>query len=128
VPNQIYSNQFSDINNADTTLTDFIKASYEYGIFQGDGARDLSVDQTRTFRPKALMTQDEIAAVIVRLVSNQNFDANSDDRASVYRTFLNRYAQTKLLSTKRDNIAEVMYDLYRWNEYNFSNIGYVIIQ
>jgi hypothetical protein len=39
---------------------------------------------------------------------------------------LKNYAKTQLNSSKRDTIAEVVYDVYRWNEYTLEDIGYVI--
>jgi hypothetical protein len=36
-PTYSYTNQFTDIANADPTLTPYIKQSYEYKIFHGDG-------------------------------------------------------------------------------------------
>lgn len=125
-PNYTYTAQFSDINESDDTLASFIKASYEFGIFHGDWWKSLSSEQSRTFRPKALMTQDELAAVIVRLVTNEYDETTGDDRSNAYKIFLKNYAKTQLNSSKRDNIAEVVYDVYRWNEYTLEDIGYVI--
>jgi uncharacterized delta-60 repeat protein len=125
-PNTTYTAQFSDLADADDTLESFIKASYEFGIFHGDGGSALSADQPRTFRPKALMTQDELAAVIVRLVTNEYDETWWDDRSESYKTFLTQHAKTTLQSSKRENIAEVVYDIYRWNEYVREDIGYVI--
>jgi Domain of unknown function (DUF5011)/Listeria-Bacteroides repeat domain (List_Bact_rpt) len=125
-PNTTYTAQFSDLADADDTLESFIKASYEFGIFHGDGGSKLPKDQPRTFRPKALMTQDELAAVIVRLVTNEYDETWWDDRSNTYKTFLKNYAKTTLQSSQRENIAEVVYDVYRWNEYVREDIGYVI--
>jgi hypothetical protein len=72
------------------------------------------------------MTQDELAAVIVRLVTNEYDETAWDDRSNAYKQFLKNYAKTTLQSSKRENIAEVVYDVYRWNEYVREDIGYVI--
>lgn len=125
-PNYTYTAQFSDIGDADTTLASFIEASYEFGIFHGDWWKNLSSEQSRTFRPKALMTQEELAAVIVRLVTNEYDETAGDDRSNAYKIFLKNYAKTQLNSSKRETIAEVVYDVYRWNEYTLEDIGYVI--
>jgi hypothetical protein len=125
-PNYTYSAQFSDLSEADATLESFVKESYEFGIFHGDWWKNLSSEQPRTFRPKALMTQDELAAVIVRLVTNEYDETWWDDRSNAYKQFLKNYAKTQLNSSKRDTIAEVVYDVYRWNEYTLEDIGYVI--
>lgn len=127
-PTYVYTSQFSDINEADATLESFIKNSYEYVIFHWDGWSNLTETQTRTFRPKALMTEDELAAVIVRLVTNEYDETTGEDRWSAYKTFLKNYAKTQLRSTRRDNIAEVVYDIYRRNEYILQDVGYVIKQ
>ena len=72
------------------------------------------------------MTQEELAAVIVRLVTNEYDETAGDDRSNAYKIFLKNYAKTQLNSSKRETIAEVVYDVYRWNEYTLEDIGYVI--
>ena len=48
------------------------------------------------------------------------------DWAKEYRSALATYAKSSVINIVRSNIAEVMYDVYRNNEYTRQNVGYVI--
>ena len=118
-PTRSYNNNFSDINNANPTLTKFIRESYNYGIFNGNS--------DGTFRPNDRITNDELSAIMVRLVTNSILDEPEWDRAAQYRSTLSQYAQISILNNEgRWNIAEVIYDLYRNNTYILNKNGYII--
>ena len=118
-PTRSYNNNFSDINNANPTLTKFIRESYNYGIFNGNS--------DGTFRPNDRITNDELSAIMVRLVTNSMLDEPEWDRAAQYRSTLSQYAQISILNNEgRWNIAEVIYDLYRNNTYILNKNGYII--
>ncbi len=113
-----YDNQFSDINQADSTLTSYVKQSYEYEIFKWD--------PQGTFRPRSFISSDELTAVMVRLVTNKIQPELWSDWAAEYRKLLQWYTSTAFVSLHRSNIAEVLYDLYRNNDYDRTSIWYII--
>ena len=118
-PTRSYNNNFSDINTANPTLTKFIRESYNYGIFNGNS--------DGTFRPNDRITNDELSAIMVRLVTNSILDEPEWDRAAQYRSTLSQYAQISILNNEgRWNIAEVIYDLYRNNKYKLTDMWYII--
>lgn len=121
---RIYANNFSDLDISNPTLTKFIRASYEYEIFNGDK----TTDTTTTFRPKDLISNDELTAIMIRLVKNTIFNEPEWwDWANPYKTELNKYVQSSTLNdTGRGSIAEVIYDLYRNNQYELKSVWYVI--
>ena len=67
--NRSYNNNFSDIAGTDSSLLPFIQKAYEYNIFNGDH-NDATSFQSTTFRPTARINNDELTAIIVRLVTN----------------------------------------------------------
>lgn len=95
---RVYNSHFSDITQADATLHSFIEESYEYEIFNGD--RDFDQDGITTFRPKDIITDDELAAIMVRLVTHNMFrdQVFGENRATLYRTKLAEYVNTSLNS------------------------------
>ncbi len=116
---RIYANNFSDIETSNPTLTKFIRESYNYGIFNGNS--------DGTFRPTDRITNDELAAIMVRLVTNSMLHEPKNDWAEEYRKALSSYATVSRLDDRgRGNIAEVMYDLYKNNEYVLKDVGYVV--
>lgn len=62
-----YDGRFVDIGVSNPTLTPFIRASYEYEIFNGDK----SDTTTTTFRPKDRLSEEELVVIIVRLITNE---------------------------------------------------------
>ena len=120
-----YNNNFSDLWWSNPTLTRFIRESYEYEIFNGDKGVD---DQySTTFRPQDRISKNELAAIMVRLVTNTILEEPETDWSQHYRIQLNKYARlTQLNDRGRGNIAEVMYDLYRNNTYILQDVWYVI--
>lgn len=62
-----YDDRFVDIAGANPTLVPFIKDSYEYEIFNGDK----SDTPYTTFRPQDRLSEDELVAIIVRLITNE---------------------------------------------------------
>lgn len=66
--------------------------------------------------------------MIVRLVTNKFLDESDiDDWAKEYRNKVQFYTkETQIANLQRSNIAEVMYDIYRNNEYQRQSVGYVI--
>lgn len=70
VPTYSYTNQFTDLDKADPTLIPYIKNSYEYVIFHGDEG-GASKGIPTTFRPDEYISQDELIAVMIRLVTNK---------------------------------------------------------
>ncbi len=116
----LYTNQFIDLSKADTTLVPYIKASYEYGIFKWD--------PDGHFRPKSLISKDELSAIIVRMVTNKVLPESSDvNWASEYKQKMMWYTTVKRTNMRRSNIAEVIYDLYKNNQYTWTNLWYVIV-
>ncbi len=128
-PNYSYTNQFTDIEDADPTLLPYIKQSYEYKIFHGDGG-GASRGEPTTFRPKDELTYDELVAVLVRLVRNEYEEYGgvwSEDWAMFYKEFLESRIHQKLVTDNyRANIAEIIYDLYKMNHYSWEDIGFII--
>lgn len=125
-PSYTYTHQFNDIENANPSLIPYIKQSYEYVIFKGDGNVDLTKDST-TFRPFDTITRDELAATMVRLVTNRIFDAKGHTNwAAPYTNFLTTHVNTPLSTTKRGVVAESIYDLYKLNAYELTDMGYIM--
>ncbi len=121
-PNKKYVNNFTDISNADLTLVPYIKQSYEYNIFQWD-----KWVLNTTFRPKDIVTEDELSAIIVRLVTNKFYDWINTNWSSNYKKFINIITPHSAFTTLyRDNIAEVVYDIYKNNNYVLEDIWYII--
>ncbi len=139
--NYSYTNQFTDVETADSTLIPYIRQAYEYKLFHGDGGL-ASKGIATTFRPNDKITYDELSAVIVRLVTNEYNDADEEDWAKHYKAFIashtqedNQTSQTDsqnttlsspLNSTSRGAIAQTIYALYSKNHYAFQEIGFVI--
>ena len=64
-----YDNNFSDIGTTNATLIPFIQKAYEYNIFNGDHT-DATSDISTTFRPTDRINNDELTAIMIRLVTN----------------------------------------------------------
>lgn len=124
-PNKSYADNFSDISNANPTLINYIKKSYEYDVFHGDQLNTDSKIST-TFRPLDKISKDEIIATMVRLVTNEFYEGQGDAWATQYKSFLRKYVTAQLETNSRYDIAVTVYDLYRNNAYHMENIGYVI--
>ena len=123
-PTRSYDNNFSDLDSSNPTLTKFIRESYDYGIFNGDNTWE---GTSTTFRPKDRISNDELTAIMIRLVTSIIIPESGDDWAAPYRIQLASYAKVSSFNNSgRGNIAEVIYDLYRNNSYALKNIGYVI--
>lgn len=122
-----YDNNFSDIGAIDSSLIPFIQKAYEYNIFNGDHT-DATSDISTTFRPSDRINNDELTAIMIRLVTNSIIQESlGGDWAEPYMTKLNQYTTTSSLdNTGRGNIAEVIYDVYRNNTYTSQSGGYVI--
>ena len=114
---RVYENNFSDIQESDSTLESYLKLSYEYGIFKWSEGK---------FKPKDVISSDELSAVIVRMVTNEFKDERGLDWAQEYKKALDVYAKWSVINIMRSNIAEVMYDVYRNNEYERKPVWYVI--
>lgn len=120
-----YSDRFSDIAWTDKTLLSFIKESYEYEIFDGDK----DGDWVTTFRPFDRISDDELATIMVRLITHNKYknEATWDDRAAFYKEKLVNYNKdARLTDNWRSIVAEVMYDLYRNNTYKVEDVGYIV--
>ena len=125
-PSRNYANQFTDLGDADPTLLPYIYKSYDYLIFNGDRNPNWDKAQT-TFRPYDLITVDELSAIITRLVKNQTMEEPVEDRARNYRNYIGSIASKSALRNDiRWTVAEVIYDLYRNNDYELKEVGYVI--
>ena len=110
---------FKDLGQTDAGLQSYIKLSYEYEIFRGDVGG--------MFRPNDIISRDELIAVIVRLVTNEYDNVQGADRAANYKATLNSNTSIPLTSVKRGNTAEVIYDLYRNNDYSMdADLGFVL--
>ena len=125
-PSRSYANQFTDLGDADPTLLPYIYKSYDYLIFNGDANPNGDKAKT-TFRPYDLITVDELSAIITRLVKNQTMEEPTEDRARNYRNYIGSIASKSALKDDiRWTVAEVIYDLYRNNDYELKEVGYVI--
>ena len=114
-----YDENFSDLGISDVTLIKFIRDSYEYNIFNGD--------KNGTFRPTDRISTDELAAIMIRLITNTFLEEPKDEWAREYKEMLNLYSKNSSLhNAQRDTIGIVMFDLYRNNTYVLQNIGYII--
>ena len=125
-PSRSYAYQFMDLGDADPTLLPYIYKSYDYLIFNGDANPNGDKAKT-TFRPYDLITVDELSAIITRLVKNQTMEEPVEDRARNYRNYIGSIASKSALKNDiRWTVAEVIYDLYRNNDYELKEVGYVI--
>ena len=125
-PSRSYADQFTDLGDADPTLLPYIYKSYDYLIFNGDANPNGDKAKT-TFRPYDLITVDELSAIITRLVKNQTMEEPTEDRARNYRHYIGSIASKSALKNDiRWIVAEVIYDLYRNNDYELKEVGYVI--
>ena len=125
-PSRSYADQFTDLGDADPTLLPYIYKSYDYLIFNGDANPNGDKVKT-TFRPYDLITVDELSAIITRLVKNQTMEEPAEDRARNYRNYIGSMASKSALKNEiRWTVAEVIYDLYRNNDYELKEVGYVI--
>ena len=125
-PSRSYADQFTDLGDADPTLLPYIYKSYDYLIFNGDANPNGDKVKT-TFRPYDLITVDELSAIITRLVKNQTMEEPTEDRARNYRHYIGSIASKSALKNDiRWTVAEVIYDLYRNNDYELKEVGYVI--
>ena len=125
-PSRSYAEQFTDLGDADPTLLPYIYKSYDYLIFNGDANPNGDKAKT-TFRPYDLITVDELSAIITRLVKNEIFDEDPEDRARNYRNYIGSISSKSALKDDiRWTVAEVIYDLYRNNDYELKEVGYVI--
>ena len=115
---QSYDNRFVDIAGIHPDLQANIKLSYEYGIFYGaEGGK---------FNPDAYISHDELVAVIIRLVTGKYDDASGTDLAANYINTLETHTSIDLTNTTRGKLAEVLYDLYKNNNYSLGDSGYVL--
>ena len=125
-PSRSYANHFTDLGDADPTLLPYIYKSYDYLIFNGDANPNGDKVKT-TFRPNDLITVDELSAIITRLVKNQTMEEPTEDRARNYRNYIGSISSKSALRNDiRWTVAEVIYDLYRNNDYELKEVGYVI--
>ena len=125
-PSRSYAEQFTDLGDADPTLLPYIYKSYDYLIFNGDANPNGDKVKT-TFRPYDLITVDELSAIITRLVKNEIFEEDPEDRARNYRNYIGSISSKSALKDDiRWTVAEVIYDLYRNNDYELKEVGYVI--
>ena len=100
--------------------------SYDYLKFKGYANQTQDKAKT-TFRPYDLITVDELSAIITRLVKNQTMEEPVEDRARNYRNYIGSIASKSALKNDiRWIVAEVIYDLYRNNDYELKEVGYVI--
>ena len=125
-PSRSYADQFTDLGDADPTLLPYIYKSYDYLIFNGDANPNGDKVKT-TFRPYDLITVDELSAIITRLVKNEILEEDPEDRARNYRNYIGSISSKSALKDDiRWTVAEVIYDLYRNNDYELKEVGYVI--
>ena len=125
-PSRSYADQFTDLGDADPTLLPYIYKSYDYLIFNGDANPNGDKVKT-TFRPYDLITVDELSAIITRLVKNEILEEDPQDWARNYRNYIGSIASKSALKNDiRWTVAEVIYDLYRNNDYELKEVGYVI--
>ena len=121
-----YNDHFTDLEKVNPELLPYIKKSYEYLIFNGDSNAEGKKEKT-TFRPKELITVGELSAIMTRLVRNELLAEVEWDRSKNYRTYINAITpKSDLKNEVRGTVAEVIYDLYRNNDYELKDIGYVI--
>lgn len=118
-----YQNKFNDIAWVDPTLKSYIIESYEYGIFKWD-----SWGKYTTFRPKEVIKKNELAAIMVRLITNEFSEGTKGDWSKNYRVTLDKYLEgVKFTSVSRANVAEVIYSLYKNNKFVMKDVWYVVV-
>ena len=121
-----YNDHFTDLEKVNPELLPYIKKSYEYLIFNGDSNAEGKKEKT-TFRPKELITVGELSAIMTRLVRNELLEEVEWDRARNYKLYISSITpKSHLVNEIRGTVAEVIYDVYRNNSYEFKDIGYVI--
>ena len=94
---RIYKDNFSDLSSGNPSLTPFIKSSYEYNIFNGDKIEERS---SSTFRPTDIITKDELAAIMVRMVTNTILEEPQDDWSAPYILQLVQYSKFSRLNDR----------------------------
>jgi hypothetical protein len=108
-------------------LVKFIKESYDYQIFNWD-YKDESSSVSTTFRPNDLINSEELITVMVKLITNTVLEKKEWQQwFDPYKIALQQYAKvSRLNNIKRWNIAVVLYDLYKNNDYELKDVWYVI--
>mgnify|MGYP002348115401 CR=1 FL=1 len=116
--NKKYDNRFIDLSETSPELQTNIKLSYEYGIFYGsEGGK---------FKPNSFISSDELIAVIMRLVTGKYDDIPGINRAANYKANLENHTTIRLNDTNRGNLSEVIYDLYKNNDFVLVGSGYLL--
>lgn len=119
-----YANNFTDISWIDPTLRPFIIESYDYGIFKWDGP-----ERYTTFRPKDVISKNELTAIMMRLIMNEFQTEVKWDWSKLYRQELTKYSNGIVFdSVKRENVAEVIYSLYKNNKFELQDVWYVVVR
>ena len=122
-----YDNNFSDMAGTNNSLVPFIQKAYEYNIFNGDN-KEATSNVSTTFRPTDRINNDELTAIMIRLVTNSIMQEYlGGNWVQPYTAKLNQLTKTSSLDKSgRGNIAEVIYDVYRNNTYISQSGGYII--
>jgi hypothetical protein len=118
---QQYVNEYSDIDDVDSTLKPFIIEAYQYGILRWTNG---------VFRPRDEITKKEFVAAVMRLFINENIDvygvANDWDR-EYRRLFTLLWLEKWVGNTiERYDMARIMYTLYYNGGYQWSDKWYYV--
>ena len=115
---QTYNNRFKDIDNMHPDLQKNIKLSYEYGIFYGS--------EWWLFRPDDMISRDELIATTIRLLTTRYDDLTWSNWVDNYKNTLSSKTTISLIGTTRINITEVIYNLYKENNFILEDSGYIL--
>lgn len=78
------------------------------------------------FRPDDFISKDELIATIVRLITNRYNDLTWSNRADNYTTFLDNHTTVDLSNTARWVTMQVVYNLYKENNFILEDSGYIL--
>jgi cysteine-rich repeat protein len=118
-----YTNQYTDITNADSTLVPYIKQAYEFGILKGNNG---------LFRPTDVITKKEFVAALIRMFIDENIDVYGagNERDREYKVLFNTLELDTQLSIwesiERYDTSKLFYKLYYNNDYVYWKDGYYI--
>ena len=123
-PHITYNASYVDVDGADMTLMPYIKDAYELGIFKGHKGM---------FRPKDMITQQEFASAVMRLLTH-NIDT---EMTATWWESYQSIAKTMGLfdasfwdadNNVRKEAIYKLFSAYKNYDYTRESYGYVITQ
>ncbi len=121
-PDQNLKVNYSDIENADPTLKDFITLSYQLGLMKGSGQGD------GLFRPYEMISKAEVNAVLIRMILKAYLPETEI-------TWFERYNQVSkdlkiitqgagLQPVARNDVALMLFRAYKQQAFSLQDLGY----